>query len=271
MKFLEPFIIILKAFVFCIQTSWIALPDTYKRIKKQKFWTMLLYIVMITRVFSGTFKENGEELYAAHIKDKTFYSLIVTFILVAIFGIIDYLTGVSALGYVLNINILWLPILILSVLLLWRSISRILEIFYAFYNDAHTHLSPRKRGNSSSLKYYERIHLALYSYAELILLYALVFYIFSGISVIPEICYPVFNNGDGTVILDMIDAVYFSGVTITTLGYGDIQPSVALTKFLSVFEVLSGFALIIISFTVYVSRAIREMDIEENTKGEQNV
>jgi len=258
MSFFEPLLIIFKAFAFCIKTFFIALPRAYQRIKKQKFWTMLLYLLMITRILSGTFRENGDTLYADHIKEKTFSSLIVTFTLVVIFGIIDYCIGMSTLVYA--INILWIPILILSILLLWRCVSRILEIFYAFYNDAHTHLSPTKRGNSSSLKYYERIHLALYSYAELILLYALVFYILSGFSVISEVCYPVFNNGNGAIILDMIDSVYFSGVTITTLGYGDIQPSVALTKFLSVFEVLSGFALIIISFTVYVSRAIREMD-----------
>lgn len=180
--------------------------------------------------------------------------------LVGIFGTIDYFISKNALGYALNIDIIWIPILVLSLLLLWRSISRILEIFYAFYYDAHTHLSATKKENNSSLKYHERIHLALYSYAELIFLYALVFYIFSGFGVIFEVCYPVFNHGDKTVVLDMIDAVYFSGVTITTLGYGDIQPSVALTKFLSVFEVLSGFALIIISFTVYVSKAIREME-----------
>ncbi len=50
---------------------------------------------------------------------------------------------------------------------------------------------------------------------------------------------------------DIFETVYFSGVTITTLGYGDISPSHIVPQLLTVFEVICGFSLLIVSFTIY--------------------
>src|SRR2546423_514381 len=44
-----------------------------------------------------------------------------------------------------------------------------------------------------------------------------------------------------------VDAVYFSGCTLTTLGYGDIVPRTTLLRFTSLFEAATGFALISLS------------------------
>jgi len=96
-----------------------------------------------------------------------------------------------------------------------------------------------------------------------VLLFAFVYYASSAICATWVFCDNAFKN----VILNIGDAIYFSGVTITTLGYGDIAPNILLSKFLVVFEVLSGFTLIIVSFTIYVSRAMKEID-DENSKKE---
>lgn len=45
-----------------------------------------------------------------------------------------------------------------------------------------------------------------------------------------------------------IDAVYFSGVTLTTVGYGDVLPRLAPLRFLALFEAASG--LIVISLAI---------------------
>lgn len=129
------------------------------------------------------------------------------------------------------------------------ALSRINEIFIAFTNDASSHLRTEK--TSSSLKYHERIPLAMRSYLELILLFGVVFFgfhlWFDGVS-----C----GNDKIPCVISIWDGIYFSGVTITTLGYGEITPNDYLSKFFVIYEVLNGFTLIVVSFAVYVSKSI---------------
>ena len=49
--------------------------------------------------------------------------------------------------------------------------------------------------------------------------------------------------------LSVVDAFYFSGSTLTTLGYGDIVPSNDISKIFSVFYTLLGIGLIFYVFT----------------------
>jgi hypothetical protein len=46
-----------------------------------------------------------------------------------------------------------------------------------------------------------------------------------------------------------VNAVYFSGCTLTTLGYGDIVPRTTALRFVALFEAASGFALISLAIT----------------------
>jgi hypothetical protein len=50
-----------------------------------------------------------------------------------------------------------------------------------------------------------------------------------------------------------VDTVYFSGVTLTTLGYGDIVPRTGLVRFIALFEAASGFALISLAITYLIT------------------
>lgn len=50
-----------------------------------------------------------------------------------------------------------------------------------------------------------------------------------------------------------IEALYFSTVTITTLGFGDIQPILKIGQKLAMLEVLSGFILVILVIGVFIS------------------
>lgn len=149
---------------------------------------------------------------------------------------------------------------ICGVLLIWFAISRCLEIFYAFYKDSISQLKSKK--NSSDLKYFERIKLAMTSYAELIINYAVIYYVY--------VQFLIANNKEiaNFKISNIIDSIYYSIVTITTLGYGDFNPmngtySIPI-QMLSVAEVINGFILIIVSFTIYVSRSINNKEFDEN-------
>ncbi len=124
---------------------------------------------------------------------------------------------------------------------------RVNEVFLAFVRDARSHLKPIK--HKSSLKYHERIPLAMRSYVELIILYGIIYFSLN------MICSSLLCGGKPCSVC-IWNAIYFSGVTITTLGYGDIAPGDIGSQFFTIYEVINGFSLLIVSFTVYVSRSI---------------
>jgi voltage-gated potassium channel len=122
--------------------------------------------------------------------------------------------------------------------------SRVNEIFFAFANDAIDKLSHNKKFSYFKM----RLNLAFSSYIELIFNFGSLYFLLSSNFIHPEAIEGISNS---------IDALYFSGVTITTLGYGDFLPTQWYTKVLSVYEVLCGFALLLVSFTIYTNRAMK--------------
>ena len=151
---------------------------------------------------------------------------------------------------------------ICGALLIWFSISRCLEIFYAFYKDSISQLKSEEK--NSDLKYFERIKLAMTSYAELIINYAVIYYVYVQFLIVNNTQIKDFQ------ISNVVDSIYYSIVTITTLGYGDFHPLSGLysipIQILSVAEVINGFILIIVSFTIYVSRSIDEKEYAKGYK-----
>ncbi len=148
--------------------------------------------------------------------------------------------------------------------------SRVNEIFIAFVKDATSHL--RNEEHSSSLKYHERIPLAMKSYIELIVLYGVIaftlHFFFQAMS-----C----GCNSASCSLNMWQAIYYSGVTVTTLGYGEITPNSFCTQLMSIYEVINGFSLIVVSFAVYVSRSIsgeefkKPLRVDNETRGLVNL
>jgi voltage-gated potassium channel len=142
---------------------------------------------------------------------------------------------------------------ILSVVLL----SRCSEILYAFLIDAYDKISKGDTDKASSnakswwklelgsekIEMHHRIVLALRSYIELVFNFAIL-YLLLPITSWKELCEP----------LNIMETLYFSGVTVTTLGYGDITPTHWFSQFLSVYEVFCGFTLLVVCFAVYLSR-----------------
>jgi voltage-gated potassium channel len=121
--------------------------------------------------------------------------------------------------------------------------SRCNEVFFAFINDALDKSENKK--SSSNLTYRKRIELSFLSYFELILNYAIIYLLIPSEHIKGEI-----NT--------IIDSIYFSGITMTTLGYGDLSPITWIVKLLTVHQVLVGFTLIIVSFAVYVGHGLSD-------------
>lgn len=128
--------------------------------------------------------------------------------------------------------------------------SRVNEIFYAFIKDATSHL--RSEEHSSTLKYYERIPLAMRSYLELIILYGVIAYILN--TFFQSFSFSCEQNSFSSIW----QAIYYSGVTITTIGYGEITPNDFFSQAMALYEVINGFSLIVVSFAIYVSRSIAD-------------
>jgi voltage-gated potassium channel len=142
-----------------------------------------------------------------------------------------------------------ISLLLLVIIVGYYSFSRVNEVFAAFIRDASSHLKSKEKG--SDLKYYERIPLAMKSYLELILDYGMLFYV-------SQYKWETFKGP-----ISLWQATYFSAATITTTGFGDIHPEHFVSQLLAVYEVLNGFTLIVISFTIYVSRSIAEREHEK--------
>jgi voltage-gated potassium channel len=51
-----------------------------------------------------------------------------------------------------------------------------------------------------------------------------------------------------------VDAFYFSGVTLTTVGYGDITPTHAISKILTVFFALGGVGIVLYSVSIIAQK-----------------
>ena len=64
----------------------------------------------------------------------------------------------------------------------------------------------------------------------------------------------IFNEAES---LSLVDAFYFTCVTITTLGYGDIAPTSQIGRFLIVIQVLVGFVVISLFLSATAKRALR--------------
>jgi voltage-gated potassium channel len=126
--------------------------------------------------------------------------------------------------------------------------SRAVEICKAFLEDAIEKLNGDEP--ASDLKFGDRLYLSLKSYLELIINFGTIYYL------VPA-CF--FKGESGYDFESILESIYFSGVTITTLGYGDIYPSNFVLQFLTVFQVLVGFSLIVVAFAIYSNLALSKI------------
>ncbi|WP_230350656.1 potassium channel family protein [Lelliottia sp. WAP21] len=66
-----------------------------------------------------------------------------------------------------------------------------------------------------------------------------------------------FTTSNGHEIRSFIDAFYFTCVTVTTLGYGDITPSMTITKIIVIVESLVGFVFMSLFVSAFINRVLR--------------
>lgn len=116
--------------------------------------------------------------------------------------------------------------------------SRTIEIVYAFYNDTFDQL--RRVPLRTKLDRVQRFKLLGRSYIEVSICYA---------SLYLAIPWCNFNSAPSTGF----EAAYFSWITITTTGYGDILPQGSFTRLLCMTEIGVGLMLLVFAVGTYFS------------------
>ncbi len=129
-------------------------------------------------------------------------------------------------------------------LFMWWAFARINEITYAFYNDAMRKLSTRMP--LSNLTVPERIRMAMRSLFGLAFNFAVLYYF------LPWHDVDVDKQTGLDNLSSFVDALYFSGVTLATLGYGDLAPVGPRYRLLAIYEVFSGILIIAVAIATYV-------------------
>ncbi len=171
---------------------------------------------------------------------KVLNSVYLWLALVSAFSLLIYQEYYPPLGKLTLYAILPFPIIFTWSYFL---LSRCNEIFWAFLADAFDKMDENEKSNSK-LTPKDRITLSLKSYLELIINFAILYLL------LPQTA----ETWKGKSPESITDAIYFSGVTITTLGYGDISPVHWFPQFLTVYEVFCGFILLIVCFAIYAGR-----------------
>ncbi|MFI5387373.1 MAG: potassium channel family protein [Fimbriimonadales bacterium] len=135
-------------------------------------------------------------------------------------------------------------------ILLWLlPVSRCGEIFTAFLEDALDQLSGDRPRTTFTPP--QRLGLALRSYLEVIANFAIIFFL------LPASWFVRTGSSGLRPFRTAIDALYFSGTTITTLGYGDITPVHPVAQLLTLYEVLGGIALAVLTIGTYIGQVGR--------------
>ncbi len=125
------------------------------------------------------------------------------------------------------------------VFLIWLvPYSRVFEIGYAFYNDSIDHL--KRKNIQSGLRRHERLKLLGRSYIEVAICFA---------SLYVAIPWNIFNRPQITPF----EALYFSWITITTTGFGDILPVSTAARCLCIAEIGLGIMLLVLAVGTYLS------------------
>jgi len=120
--------------------------------------------------------------------------------------------------------------------------SRCNEIVCALLHDVGRELDFAK--SSTALTTGQRVKMAMRSYMGLLINFGEIYYL------LPRLFPAAFFDPP---LKNFVDALYFSGITIATVGYGDIKPDHVVTKLLVLYELFSGLLLVVVALSVYLA------------------
>jgi hypothetical protein len=172
-------------------------------------------------------------------------------------------------GNVIVASILCIIVIIMEIkgviftFLIFHMLSRIIEVVFAFYNDVvrakMNSLDLSMESKSSNLKRGDRISLAIHSYAELILLFACVYFLSgSGIN----------NNLEGLSMTSFLDFLLYSA-SVSSFNFSLELEATTYGKIVHVTQVLTSMTLIVLSIATYIGMR-DEMSVYEKIEWEED-
>lgn len=133
---------------------------------------------------------------------------------------------------------IWAPVTVAAG---YFALGRMNELLIAFYNDVFDKIAGRPR--RIPLTRSERIKLLATGYAETIVLYGIMHL---AVQAIPYGSYNI-------TLCNAFEATYFSAMTITTTGFGDIFPVGWVARLLTMLEAVTGIIYLALALAVYLS------------------
>jgi voltage-gated potassium channel len=127
------------------------------------------------------------------------------------------------------------------------AISRVAEIVGAYYYDAMDSFAVDR--GPASLSKPDRINLVMKSYPSLVIDWAVIYFVLPSSQFLAHAP----DGSESYALQSFIDAIYFSGVTIATVGYGDIAPTGPWSRLLSICEVWTGILVLVFALCAYLA------------------
>jgi hypothetical protein len=124
----------------------------------------------------------------------------------------------------------------------YLALARINELVFAFYRDALSRIE--RETPRLPLRRSERIGFLAVGYVEIIVQFGIVHL------VLQELTY---ENAYSKPFAHALDSIYFSGVTITTTGFGDYAPQSLVTRYATLYEAVIGIVFLALALAAYLS------------------
>ena len=144
--------------------------------------------------------------------------------------------------------------------------SRIIESVIALFKDAISYMNDEysvEYDNHTELNIKERILILFINYINTIISYGTIYYFIS-----------IFNKNSFTfqagATESIFNFIYYSTVTITTVGYGDIYPIIFETRIISMVEVISGILFFIFFLSSYITQIVKKSKNKVNAEIKNN-
>lgn len=202
--------------------KFIGQSESFKYTPYSDFTNVFILFITPDYIFANNFKPtNDKEKRKQYIVVANYLNLIITSIFFIIMLVID-----------IKNNLLFNNI---KFLLLFRTISRSIEIIIAFTNDTLKNTIPK-----SNLNKFERIFLAVHSYFDILLMYSILYYCFN------------FSTDINTVYHGLIYSFCIN--TVTNIGIFDYKTLSFFKSTLIFLQVFTVMTLVVVSFAIYASR-----------------
>lgn len=148
-----------------------------------------------------------------------------------------------------HIKLLFLYVPYLFLIFESRNIGFFLLIYSVFHIGVHLHLIHKKhKAARGKIEAYAVTESMIYSFIQVVIIFGIFIYISETFVILDQLLYKAEE-----LPLSLFDFIYFSIITISTVGYGDISPIHWFSKSITILEIAIGVWFLIILIPTMIS------------------